>query len=398
MILNKKKIAFFLFVILILSFLVYSPKRLFLEAYKRLAPYHYYAHEFGLDQLIPKLEAYTFFGRLPALQYRSKEPFSFEFNGEEVSEKKPEKEYRIFVVGGANAYGKGVVDISKRFYRVFEDQLNKNSKNVQYRVYSAGTDDYNSGQVLLQFQFGIHDFKPDMVIFYESFNDFFNKGKLPGYPRHVLDYLDFLKVIQAIDSKNIGYLNKGGERIKKSDYIQDLNHLFKTNNSKTFWEKVVNKSFFTGKAMPSFYYNILRIYRSKLDAFFKICRERGIKTFFVLPPILANKVLLAGSEKELVPVFECRLLSRGMLGYDFSLKQDRQSFLSLEKKFLRDYFLVGQEVAHLNNVPVLDYSDFFKTNKNVIFTDFTNINENAQALLGKHFASSFFKKILKRDD
>ena len=65
---------------------------------------------------------------------------------------------------------------------------------------------------------------------------------------------------------------------------------------------------------------------------------------------------------------------------------------------MRDYFLVGQEVAHLNNVPVLDYSDFFKTNKNVIFTDFANINENAQALLGKHFASSFFKKILKRDD
>jgi len=146
------------------------------------------------------------------------ESFSFVFNDERVYESKLDNEFRILVVGGTIASGYGVSSLNERFYKVFENQLNQASKGINYRVFSAGVKDYVSGQILMQLQLGLLDFKPDMILYIDGYMDFFAHKiyrQPPGAPKFFIEYQKFLEIAWTIDTEGVSYFKEDSEISKK---------------------------------------------------------------------------------------------------------------------------------------------------------------------------------------
>lgn len=109
------------------------------------------------------------------------------FVGREVQKKKPEGVYRIICLGGSATANFENSDDNHTFpaqlERILSDKLR--SKNIE--VLNAGIRGYNTAEILIYLSLNLLDYQPDMIIFYEAFNDL-----LPNsYPNFSSDYSHF---------------------------------------------------------------------------------------------------------------------------------------------------------------------------------------------------------------
>ena len=226
---HKTSLMSVFFIIGLGIFVLFNWSSIYNRFYLLLSPYQYYGEKLKITSLLKRREPYVFFGKVPVLSPHGDESFSFVFNDERVNESKPDNEFRILVVGGTLASGDGVSNLNERFYKVFETQLNQASKGINYRVFSAGVKDYVSGQILMQLQLGLLDFKPDMILYIDGYMDFFAHkvyAQPPGAPKFFLEYQKFLEIVWAIDTKNVSYSIRESEllksKIKEKDFIDKV--------------------------------------------------------------------------------------------------------------------------------------------------------------------------------
>lgn len=133
---------------------------------------------------------------------------SLGFRGKEFFFKKPAGTYRIVAIGGSTTYG-SFLDDSQTYPYYLEKELHKDLNTDKIEVINAGLVSATSAESLTRFLFKIVPLEPDMIIYYEGYNDLvpriFNNFSDDYYhfrknPQNHLSFLDNFYLYRLIKS------------------------------------------------------------------------------------------------------------------------------------------------------------------------------------------------------
>lgn len=92
--------------------------------------------------------------------------------GPEFESQKPEGVFRVIILGGSSAYGIGAGTFELSFIGVLAAELNKGlAAGKKIEVINAAQPGFNSTQEFIFLQQELLDYNPDMVIFFDGYND-----------------------------------------------------------------------------------------------------------------------------------------------------------------------------------------------------------------------------------
>ncbi len=95
---------------------------------------------------------------------------SLGFRGEEIIIPKPERAYRVVLIGGSTTYTVGVHDYKESYPHLLQQYLRARGHEV-VEVINVGLHAYSSWESLVSLQFRVLDLEPDLVIVYHGIND-----------------------------------------------------------------------------------------------------------------------------------------------------------------------------------------------------------------------------------
>lgn len=96
---------------------------------------------------------------------------SFGFRGDEFLELKPEKTFRIFIIGGSTVFGTGAISDDSTIPGYLENFLKQEQYPVDLEVINSGIQGADSFDELKLIEHRLLDFSPDMIIVYDGWND-----------------------------------------------------------------------------------------------------------------------------------------------------------------------------------------------------------------------------------
>jgi len=96
---------------------------------------------------------------------------SLGFRGKETTYAKPPGVFRIVTIGGSSVYGQSESSDAAVWSQRLEDHLNEGAHGVHIEVVNGGCFGYNSFENLVNLEFRMMDFHPDIVLLYEAIND-----------------------------------------------------------------------------------------------------------------------------------------------------------------------------------------------------------------------------------
>ena len=111
--------------------------------------------------------------------YQATDRYGFNLDGNRTFDKdlseKDKCEFRIFIIGGSTTEGRALIDRFDPISARLEAKLQKDYKNILFKVYNAGSSSFFSQQELMLFQNRIlYSLKPDYAIIFNGLNDFAN--------------------------------------------------------------------------------------------------------------------------------------------------------------------------------------------------------------------------------
>ena len=131
----------------------------------------------------------------PNLDYRYCNGLSYTTNSlglrnREVSKVKPSDTFRIIVLGGSAAFGIGASNDDASLCVQLEKTLNDSYPGRVIEVINAACIGYTSSQELIMYQFIMCEYKPDLVVVLDGFNDsvFPSVTGVAGYPEFYYKY------------------------------------------------------------------------------------------------------------------------------------------------------------------------------------------------------------------
>lgn len=92
------------------------------------------------------------------------------FRGDEIEKTKPEKAYRIFLLGGSTVLNE-FTPYEENSGRILEKLLQNQYPDKKIEVFNAGVKYYNSEHTIIQYLFKIKDLSPDLLIVWQGAND-----------------------------------------------------------------------------------------------------------------------------------------------------------------------------------------------------------------------------------
>jgi hypothetical protein len=96
---------------------------------------------------------------------------SLGFRGKETTYEKPSGVFRIVTIGGSSVYGQSESSDKAVWSQRLEDMLNETHPARRIELINGGTFGYNSFENLVNLEFRLVDFHPDIVLLYEAIND-----------------------------------------------------------------------------------------------------------------------------------------------------------------------------------------------------------------------------------
>ncbi len=119
---------------------------------------------------------------------------SLGFRGRETTWQKPPNTYRIVCIGGSSCFGQSESSDEKVWTVRMEGYLNQAGLAPKVEVINGGCRGYSTFEMLINLEFRLIDFQPDLVICYESIND----ARCALYPGCVPDNSHFRAVFPVI--------------------------------------------------------------------------------------------------------------------------------------------------------------------------------------------------------
>ncbi|MGB7060075.1 MAG: SGNH/GDSL hydrolase family protein [Geitlerinemataceae cyanobacterium] len=95
---------------------------------------------------------------------------SLGYRGEEIVQPKPKEEFRILCIGASTTYTTRVKDYRLAYPYLLEQELHKQGY-THVKVVNAGVPGWDTWNMSIDFELRGLDLNPDMIIFYEAFND-----------------------------------------------------------------------------------------------------------------------------------------------------------------------------------------------------------------------------------
>ena len=218
---------------------------------------------------------------------------SFGFRGDEIMLEKPDDSIRIFLVGGSTIFGTGSTSDKSTIPSYLELILYEEISDKKIEVVNAGVSGANSFTEKALILNHLLDFKPDIIIGYDGWNDSWHRKEIFS----ALDDPDS-KVIQNIEEETL----KNQESTGIIDFIQHEVKVWRT-------PVVIYKMFFWDK---SWKYENVNVEMPKTNPtphlwkenWAEICQKtpKDVHVVLALQPILGtgNKEL-STHEKELKP-------------------------------------------------------------------------------------------------
>ena len=200
---------------------------------------------------------------------------SLGFRGEEYTEEKDENTTRIAFIGDSFTFGEGVKDSDIFSNKLIEKLNSLNSKENTYESYNFGVGGYNTEQSVFLFKNLVHTLKPDIVFLGYTLNDAESK----------LFYVN--KNANSVERRaREANIHEGLPDSKPPD---TLPYIFRT--TKLLWQ-VTNNHKITEQTID--YYKKLydennknwRTTQNSLREFSEICKEKQIKCYFIMFPLL----------------------------------------------------------------------------------------------------------------
>ena len=146
--------------------------------------------EAGTDGILYVPHHYLGYTLKPSFQRGNNRHNSLGFRGAEIALEKPENVYRIATLGGSTTYGEFVPDYTDSYPHQLEDYLRQNGYS-QAEVVNAGIPAYSSYQSLINLTYRVLPLEPDLLIFYQGYNDIHTRFVYP-YSNYVGDNSGFI--------------------------------------------------------------------------------------------------------------------------------------------------------------------------------------------------------------
>lgn len=137
--------------------------------YASLRQLEKYAGEVGKD---PSISHHRYIGYYATPNYKDglNRHNSLGYRGEEIVQPKPQGEFRILCIGASTTYTTRVDDYHLAYPYLLEQELHKQGY-TNVKVVNAGVPGWDTWNMLIDFELRGLDLNPDMIIFYEAFND-----------------------------------------------------------------------------------------------------------------------------------------------------------------------------------------------------------------------------------
>ncbi|HZE89965.1 MAG TPA: SGNH/GDSL hydrolase family protein [Verrucomicrobiae bacterium] len=88
--------------------------------------------------------------------------------------------YRVICVGGSTTFGAGIVGDENTWPARLEAKLAAARPDLKIEVWNAGVPGYTSAENVIYLSLRLVDFRPDLVVLYEGYNDF-KPNRHPGF-------------------------------------------------------------------------------------------------------------------------------------------------------------------------------------------------------------------------
>jgi lysophospholipase L1-like esterase len=134
--------------------------------------------------------------------------------GPERAAAKPAGTYRVLCVGGSTTFGAGILGDENTWPERLEARLSPALPDRRIEVWNAGVPGYTTAENVIYLSLRLVDFRPDLVVLYEGYNDF-KPNRYPGFvsdyshwrdrdvtpPRPLLDHLRFFVKMRALAAR-----------------------------------------------------------------------------------------------------------------------------------------------------------------------------------------------------
>ena len=317
---------------------------------------------------------------------------SLEFN---VLLRKPAGVYRIFVLGGSTVAGYGVKHPLENIVSQFAQSLKKKSKPpegyTEFEIINAGVDGYFSTNQYLYFTTEIIRYDPDLIIFYDGWNDYAIGNPDPTFTKR------FWKHKEMYDRLNNSYsvLGSGIQFITSiKNFFTGLSQQFATlwvpirlmekifvdnslvfvKDSKNGGYKVKNLIMQTvpKKTSPK----MVNLYATNIDDAIAFSKSRSVKFAHFLQPILGI------SEKNPIG-FELEWIQ-----YNKETINVRRLYYEKIRKKLKKIKAKNQNSSE---VCIDDLSLVFKDETLRIFSDSGHLNGKGNFVMAQNMVNSLLK-------
>ena len=246
--------------------------------------------------------------------------------------------YVIVTLGESTTFGWAVKGYATYPYYLNEC-LNKNELPPVY-VINGGVPSYSSTQVKIYLEEIIDEIHPDLIIVNEMWNDIWYSSLTNWYP----DVLVF-----QCPPKWRQFL------LKNSNFYR---FMFLSN-------KPVEKN------VTGFNHKAFNQYRKNMNEMIEICRKKGLRLAFVVPPFNEN----------LYPVQGLNPFNQALLTKSYVLK------------ILKHYINELEKISRENHIPLIDHSLSIhsKTEKDKLFLDFAHPNSKGNQMMAAEIADYLTK-------
>lgn len=283
------------------------------------------------------------------------------FNGPPFSPKKPEGVWRIVVMGGSVVWGSGVDKSDDTFSARLNSILNSKIKSGKIEVINAGQPGYNSTQELILLQQEIIGYEPDLVIFFDGFNDIglatrWSENLMNGvYYQAPYNYPIMRDKVLSPQKTTRTVVR---DFIMLSHFLAQMEHIVARAPKNTQFVPIKPQE------LKQFLTKSSSRYRENLDAALLLLQDKNIQAVSAIQPMILWKNNLSDDERKL-----------GMIPY-----------ADLLAEFYPPLFEMGRIVSEKRGRLFWNYADIFRDLPETIYIDAVHFNSRGHEIIANDMA------------
>ncbi|MBI2252703.1 MAG: SGNH/GDSL hydrolase family protein [Armatimonadetes bacterium] len=301
---------------------------------------------------------------------------SMGFRGKEFRIPKDKNIFRIIILGGSAAFGIGASSDKKTIGGRLEEILNENIKSKHFEVYNMAIPGYISAQELITLQFYGIDFKPDLVIDINGFNDITvgmdYDNAPPDIDAHSAALINAYRALwETSFPKFLSYSLLRWSAFFKyvSDKIGKMKMINYYKNPETR-KKIINQD---GR---------IEFYIKNMNTLYALAEHYNFRLAVILQPALIYKNYLTSLELKHIQEYPASFNAR-----QFYPEAAKIYFPIISRRM--------KMLDNNNKHKFLDFSHIFYANKKDIFIDIVHFTDLGNQIVAENIYEKILKPILK---